>query len=57
MSEDRLRVVSGAGQVGNALAAYLAGQGTAVRAVSRHRPDVLADVGQGTGPGVHGRWA
>jgi hypothetical protein len=31
--------------------------GIAIRAVSRHRPDVLADVGQGTGPGVHGRRA
>jgi predicted dinucleotide-binding enzyme len=57
MSEHRLHIAFGTGQVGNALAAYLAGQGIAVRAVSRHRPDVLADVGQGTGPGVHGRWA
>ena len=57
MSEDRLHIVFGVRQVGNALAAYPAGQGTAVRTVSRHRPDVLADVGQGTGPGVHGRWA
>jgi predicted dinucleotide-binding enzyme len=49
--------VFGAGRVGNALAAYLAWQGIAVRAMSRHRPPALADVDQGTGPGVHGRRA
>src|SRR5580700_9490618 len=38
MGEDRLHVVFGAGQVGSALAAHLAGQGIAVRSVSRHRP-------------------
>ena len=38
MGEDRLHVVFGTGQVGNALAAHLAGLGIAVRAVSRHRP-------------------
>ncbi len=43
MSEDRLHVVFGTGQVGSALAAHLAGQGIAVRAVSRHRPAALAD--------------
>ena len=40
---DRLHVVFGTGQVGNALAAHLAGMGNAVRAVSRHRPPALAD--------------
>jgi nucleoside-diphosphate-sugar epimerase len=44
MGEDRLHVVFGAGQVGNALAAHLAGMGNAVRAVSRHRPPALAGV-------------
>jgi predicted dinucleotide-binding enzyme len=44
MGEDRLHVVFGAGQVGNALAAHLAGQGMAVRAVSRHQPPALAGV-------------
>ena len=34
----------GTGQVVNPLAAYLAGQGIAVRPVSRHRPPALADV-------------
>ena len=42
MGEDRLHVVFGTGQVGNALAAHLAGMGNAVRAVSRHRPPALA---------------
>ena len=44
MSDDRLHVVFGTGQVGSALAAHLAGQGNAVRAVSRHRPPALAGV-------------
>jgi len=43
MGDDRLHVVFGTGQVGRVLAAYLAGQGLAVRAVSRHRPPGLAD--------------
>lgn len=38
-----MHVVFGTGQVGIALAARLAGQGLAVRTVSRHRPAVLAD--------------
>ncbi len=38
MSEDRLHVVFGAGQVGRALAARLAVLGVPVRMVSRHRP-------------------
>ena len=42
VGEDRLHVVFGTGQVGNALAAHLAGLGIAVRAVSRHRPPALA---------------
>ena len=42
MAEDRLHVVFGTGQVGSALAAHLVGQGVAVRAVSRHRPNALA---------------
>ena len=37
MDEDRLHVVFGTGQVGSALAAHLARQGIAVRAVSRNR--------------------
>jgi nucleoside-diphosphate-sugar epimerase len=41
VGEDRLQVVFGTGQVGRALATHLAGQGLAVRAVSRHRPGVL----------------
>jgi nucleoside-diphosphate-sugar epimerase len=43
VTEDRLHVVFGTGQVGNALAVHLAGLGLAVRAVSRHRPPDLAD--------------
>jgi nucleoside-diphosphate-sugar epimerase len=43
MSEDRLHVVFGAGQVGRALTARLAGLDLAVRVVSRHRPPALAD--------------
>ena len=43
MGEDRLHVVFGAGQVGHALAAVLAGRGLTVRVVSRHRPPELAD--------------
>ncbi len=45
MGENRLHVVFGTGQVGNALAAHLAGMGNTVRAVSRHRPPTLAGVG------------
>ncbi|MGO9902294.1 MAG: NAD-dependent epimerase/dehydratase family protein [Solirubrobacteraceae bacterium] len=41
--EPQLHVVFGAGQVGRALAARLAGLGLAVRVVSRHRPPELAD--------------
>jgi nucleoside-diphosphate-sugar epimerase len=44
MGGDRLHVVFGTGQVGNALAAHLAGLGITVRAVSRHRPPALAGV-------------
>jgi nucleoside-diphosphate-sugar epimerase len=43
VAEDRPHVVFGAGHVGRALAACLAGRGLAVRAVSRHRPPGLAD--------------
>jgi nucleoside-diphosphate-sugar epimerase len=43
VAEDRLHVVFGTGHVGRALAVCLAGQGLAVRAVSRHRPPGLAD--------------
>jgi nucleoside-diphosphate-sugar epimerase len=43
MSEDRLHVVFGAGQVGSALTARLAGLDLAVRVVSRHRPPGFAD--------------
>ena len=39
--KDRLQVVFGTGQVGRALAAYLARQGRAVRAVSRRQPPAL----------------
>jgi nucleoside-diphosphate-sugar epimerase len=42
MSEDRLHVVFGVGQVGRALIARLAAMGLAVRAVSRTRPVELA---------------
>ena len=38
-----LHVVFGAGQVGRALAAVLAGRGLSVRVLSRHRPPELAD--------------
>ncbi len=41
MSEDRIHVVFGVGQVGRALTARLAGMGLAVRAVSRSRPSEL----------------
>jgi uncharacterized protein YbjT (DUF2867 family) len=44
MGEDRLHIVFGTGQVGNALAARLAGLGITVRAVSRHRPPALTGV-------------
>jgi nucleoside-diphosphate-sugar epimerase len=43
VSEGGLHVVFGTGQVGRALAACLAGQGLAVRAVSRHQPPQRAD--------------
>ena len=43
MSEDRLHVVFGAGQVGRALAARVAGLGVPVRMVSRHRPSAPLD--------------
>jgi nucleoside-diphosphate-sugar epimerase len=43
MSEDRLHVVFGTGQVGTALAAHLTGMGRTVRTVSRVRPRALAD--------------
>ena len=43
MSEGGLHVVFGTGQVGLALTDRLAGLGIAVRAVSRHRPAVLAE--------------
>ena len=42
MSDGRLHVVFGAGQVGRALSAHLAAMGLAVRAVSRTRPPDLA---------------
>ena len=42
MSEDRLHVVFGAGQVGRALSARLAGLGVPVRVVSRNRPSAAA---------------
>ena len=50
MGENRLHVVFGTGQVGNALAAHLAGLGIAVRAVSRHRPPALAAGSTGAPP-------
>lgn len=43
MTESRLHVVFGAGQVGHALVAHLAGEGKAVRVVSLHRPQALPD--------------
>jgi nucleoside-diphosphate-sugar epimerase len=43
MGDDRLHVVFGTGQVGTALAARLAQSGVSVRAVSRHRPPMLAE--------------
>jgi nucleoside-diphosphate-sugar epimerase len=43
MSEDQLHVVFGAGQVGRALTARLAGLGLAVRVLSRTRPSGLLD--------------
>jgi nucleoside-diphosphate-sugar epimerase len=43
MSDDRVHVVFGAGQVGRALSARLAAMGLAVRAVSRSRPSELAE--------------
>jgi nucleoside-diphosphate-sugar epimerase len=43
MSQDRVHVVFGAGQVGRALSARLGGLDLAVRVVSRHRPAGLAD--------------
>jgi nucleoside-diphosphate-sugar epimerase len=43
MSQDRVHVVFGAGQVGHALAAHLSGLGLSVRVVSRHRPARLGD--------------
>ncbi len=43
MSEARLHVVFGAGQVGRALSARLAELGLSVRVVSRSRPPTLAD--------------
>jgi nucleoside-diphosphate-sugar epimerase len=43
MSQDRVHVVFGAGQVGSALTARLTGLGLSVRVVSRHRPALLAD--------------
>jgi len=44
MSDDRLHVVFGAGQVGRALSARLAGMGLAVRVVSRSRPALVDGV-------------
>ena len=43
MSDEQLHVVFGAGQVGGALVAHLAGLGVPVRVVSRHRPVELPD--------------
>jgi nucleoside-diphosphate-sugar epimerase len=43
MSDDRIHVVFGAGQVGRALSARLVGLGLATRVVSRGRPSALAD--------------
>ena len=44
VSENRLQVVFGSGQVGRALAAHLVGLGLPVRVVSRHRPMGLSAV-------------
>jgi nucleoside-diphosphate-sugar epimerase len=44
MNENSQHVVFGAGQVGRALTAHLAGLGLPVRVVSRHRPTGLPDV-------------
>ena len=52
MGEARLHVVFGTGQVGNALAAHLAGLGVAVRAVL-HRPGTLAGGHRLVGRGCH----
>jgi nucleoside-diphosphate-sugar epimerase len=46
VSEDRLHVVFGTGQVGCTLSAHLTSLGLAVRAVSRHRPAALPDAVQ-----------
>jgi len=43
MSQDRLHVVFGSGQVGRALTTHLAGLGLPVRVVSRNRPPGLVD--------------
>lgn len=43
MTDDRIHVVFGAGQVGRALTARLVGRGLAVRVVSRNRPAGLGD--------------
>ena len=44
MDEHQLHVVFGAGQVGSAMAAHLAGKGIAVRSASRRRPATLPGV-------------
>jgi len=41
VTDSRLHVVFGAGQVGHALVAHLAGEGRSVRVVSLHRPSTL----------------
>ena len=43
MGEDRVHVVFGTGQVGNAFSAHLFSLGLPVRAVSRHRPSTLVE--------------
>ena len=43
MTDSRLHVVFGAGQVGGALVAHLAGAGSVVRVVSRHQPPTLPE--------------
>ena len=43
MTGSRLHVVFGAGQVGRALVAHLAGEGETVRVVSLHRPRTLSE--------------